>query len=62
MKPEGPWNHRADGLREALDMEAFSLMYGWTPSQIRAMDDLDRLRYKAIMRGRGEAQRDQNKT
>lgn len=52
VKPGRPWHDIKERLEEALQLEAFSTAYGWTPAMTRSLDELDLLHYETILRGR----------
>ena len=57
-KPGLDWHEYKSEIVEATQMLAFSEVFGWTPDEIRSLDEDDKIRYVALLKGRGMANKD----
>jgi len=61
LKPGRPLHKHKESILEYTELIAFSDSFGWTPEQIRALEDKDKLAYQSLLKGRAQAIQMENK-
>ena len=57
-RPGRPWYRWQEQLTEAINCFMLSLKFGWTPDEIKGLEDEERDRYIMLLKGMGMAKED----
>ena len=51
IKPGRPWEQHAEEIREAVTNYALSEQFGWTPKEIKEIDEDTKMKYLCLING-----------